>query len=569
MKASLMNWIKRRQAAVASLVRRLGARAYLLFALVFTTLIVADLGLLNMVAAADTKLFDTLISHRLLAPKPDPDIVILDIDEASLAGMAREQGRWPWPNRVLGDMVRGLEAQQPRAIVFDILFSDPDVQRPESDAAFNADIARSTTTFFPMLRLDPQNDRLSRIPVGALPGARAVQPGAEAQTPIAIILPKVPAALDNGRLGTHQVTPDADGIIRRYPTWIEHAGWRIPSMPQRIAEEFGFPGADQTEVLINWRGKPFSYQFVSFVDVYRDLKSEQKQRPVDEFRNKIVIIGSTAPSLFDIKGTPMAHIHPGVEIMATAIDNFKNGDYLRERPKWVMKLAALLLIWCMAIALYRQTRIEVFDTVFGALQGALVVLAFAVVNLTDWYLDASAPLSLGLSYFALSRVYYGLARNWLANSRVQDMESQTQGRRLLAVLAIRLEGATAAQRRRLKGDLDHLVARSRHEAGRIVDLIEDPGFVQKVFSDVMLVYWLLEDPTDNWQEDAVMIEQGLALTRATDVASGSLRFARRHELICWETTNGWTASAFATILAAMNDTVSVAASPPTEQEIDR
>jgi len=564
-----MSWIKSRQAVVVSLVRRLGARAYLAFALVFTTLIVADLGLLNMVAAADTKLFDTLISHRLLVPKPDQDIVILDIDEASLAGMAKEQGRWPWPNRVLGEMVRGLEAQQPRAIVFDILFSDPDVQRPESDAAFNADIARSTTTFFPMLRLDPQNDRLSRIPVGALPGARALQPGAEANTPIAIILPKVPAALDNGRLGTHQVTPDADGIIRRYPTWIEHAGWRIPSMPQRIAEEFGYPGADQPETLLNWRGKPFTYQYVSFVDVYRDLKAGKKQRPIDEFKDKIVIIGSTAPSLFDIKGTPMAHIHPGVEIMATAIDNFKNGDYLRERPKWVMKLAALLLIWGMAIALYRQTRIEVFDTVFGALQGALVALAFAVVNLTDWYLDASAPLSLGLSYFALSRVYYGLSKNWLANSRVQDMERQPQGQRLLAVLAVRLEGATASQRRRLKGDLDHLVARSRHEAGRIVDLIEDPGFVQKVFSDVMLVYWLLEDPADNWQEDAVMIEQGLTLKRAAEVAGGHLRFARRHELIRWETTNGWTASAFTTILAAMNDTVSVAASLPTDQEKHR
>lgn len=569
MSMALMSWIKGRQAAVVSLVRRLGARAYLAFALVFTTLIVADLGLLNMVAAADTKLFDTLISHRLLVPKPDPDIVILDIDEASLAGMAKEQGRWPWPNRVLGEMVRGLEAQQPRAIVFDILFSDPDVQRPESDAAFNADIARSTTTFFPMLRLDPQNDRLSRIPVGALPGARALQSGADPNTPIAIILPKVPAALDNGRLGSHQVTPDADGIIRRYPTWIEHAGWRIPSMPQRIAEEFAYPGADQPETLLNWRGKPFTYQYVSFVDVYRELKAEKKQRPADEFKGKIVIIGSTAPSLFDIKGTPMAHIHPGVEIMATAIDNFKNGDYLRERPKWVMKLAALLLIWGMAIALYRQTRIEVFDTVFGALQGALVVLAFAVVNLTDWYLDASAPLSLGLSYFALSRVYYGLSKNWLANSRVQDMERQAQGQRLLAVLAVRLEGATASQRRRLKGDLDHLVARSRHEAGRIVDLIEDPGFVQKVFSDVMLVYWLLEDPADNWQEDAAMIEQGLMLTRAADVVDGHLRFARRQELIRWETTNGWTASAFTTILAAMNDTVSVAASLPTDQENHR
>lgn len=559
------SWLDRRRAALVSLVRRLGARAYLVFALVFTILIVADLGLLNLVAAADTKLFDSLISHRLITPRADPDIVILDIDEASLAGMAKEHGRWPWPNRVLGEMVRGLEAQQPRAIVFDILFSDPDVQRPDSDAAFNAAIARSTTTFFPMLRLDPQNDRLSRIPVGALPGARAVRESADAQAPIAIILPKVPAALDNGRLGTHQVTPDADGIIRRYPTWIEHAGWRIPSLPQRIAEAFQFPGSEQAEVLLNWRGPPFTYRYVSFVEVYRDLQAEKKQRPADEFKDKIILIGSTAPSLFDIKGTPMARIHPGVEILATSIDNFKNGDYLRERPKWVMKLAALLLIWSMAIALYRQTRIEVFDTVFGALQGGLVVLAFAVVNLSNWYLDTSAPLSLGLAYFTLSRVYYGLSRKWLANSRVQDMAGLARGQRLLAVLAVRLEGSSAAQRRRLKADLDRLVARSRHDAGRIVDLIEDPGFVQKVFADAMLVYWLLDELQTDWQQDANLIETGLGTRREADLASGRLHFARRHAVLAWEAPHGWTAPAFATILAALNDTVRVAVPSPTDQ----
>jgi CHASE2 domain-containing sensor protein len=558
-------WLDHRRAALVSLVRRLGARAYLVFALIFTTLIVADLGLLNLVAAADNKLFDSLISHRLLTPKADPDIVILDIDEASLAGMAKEHGRWPWPNRVLGEMVRGLEAQQPRAIVFDILFSDPDVQRPDSDAAFNADIARSTTTFFPMLRLDPRNDHLSRIPVGALPGARAVQEGADAQAPIAIILPKVPAALDNGRLGTHQVTPDKDGVIRRYPTWIEHAGWRIPSLPQRIAQEFQFPDSDQAEVLLNWRGPPFTYRYVSFVDVYRDLQAGKKQRPSDEFKDKIILIGSTAPSLFDVKGTPMARIHPGVEILATAIDNFQHGDYLRERPKWVMKLAALLLIWSMAIALYRQTRIEVFDTVFGALQGGLVVLAFAVVNLSSWYLDASAPLSLGLAYFTLARVYYGLSRKWLANSRVQDMAGLARGQRLLAVLAVRLEGSSAAQRRRLKADVDQLVARSRHDAGRIVDLIEDPGFVQKVFADVMLVYWLLEDVQTDWQQDADLIETGLGARRGADLASGRLHFARRQAVLAWQTPHGWTAPAFATILAALNDTVRAAVPSPTDQ----
>ena len=122
--------MRRLQATTISLVRRLGARAYLILAAVFSVLIVADLGVTSLVSAAETRLFDLLISHRIATPKPDPDIVILDIDEASLAGMADEHGRWPWPNSVFGELVTALEKQKPRAIVFDILFSDRDTQRP-------------------------------------------------------------------------------------------------------------------------------------------------------------------------------------------------------------------------------------------------------------------------------------------------------------------------------------------------------------------------------------------------------------------------------------------------------
>lgn len=554
---------QRLQAGTVSLVRRLGARAYLVLAAIFSLLIVADLGLLNLVSAAETRLFDLLISHRMVTPKPDADIVILDIDEASLAGMAPEHGRWPWPNRVFGELVDAIEQQKPRAIVFDILFSDRDTLRPESDAAFDAAIARSKTTFFPMLRLDPQNDRLSRIPIGLLPGVRPLAGGGDASAHIAMILPKVPAAIDNGRLGTHQVTPDKDGVIRRYPAWLEHAGWRIPSLPQRVAEEFAFPGVERLgrrDVLLNWRGPPFSYRYLSLVEVYRDLKSATPARPRDEFAGKIVVIGSTAPSLFDVKGTPMARIHPGVEILATAIDNFKHGDALHERPPWLMIGAALLLIWSMAIALYRQIHIDVFDTVFGVLQGALVLLAYAVVNLSAWYLDTSAPLSLGVMYFTVARLYYGVAHGWLADSQLQNMLALPRGSRLLAVLALRLDGARAAERRRLKGELDRLVAASSLGAGRISRLIEDPGFVQDVFADTMLVYWLADDPAADWQADAGRIEAALRHARPKLGWERRLVCGRHSALVSWQTKEEWKAAAASTILAALTATLT----PPSE-----
>lgn len=555
--------LQRLQATTIVLVRRLGARAYLILAAVFSLLIVADLGMTNLVSAAETRLFDLLISHRITTPKPDPDIVILDIDEASLAGMAAEHGRWPWPNSVFGELVTALEKQKPRAIIFDILFSDRDTQRPASDAAFNAVIAQSTTSFFPMLRLDPRNDHLSRIPTALLPGVRPLQDKGDADATIAMILPKVPAAMDNGRLGTHQVTPDKDGVIRRYPAWLEHAGWRIPSLPQRITEEFGYAGVEQLgrrEVLLNWRGPPFTYRYVSLVELYRDMKRGKPQRPADEFAGKIIVIGSTAPALFDVKGTPLARIHPGVEILATAIDNFKNGDALHERPSWVMIGAALLLIWSMAIALYRQIHIDVFDRVFAILQGGLVLIAYAVVNLSPWYLDTSAPLSLGVMYFTVVRLYYGVYHGWLANSRQKDLLSRPRGTRLLAVLALRLEGANAAERRRFKGELDRLVASSPQDAGRISRLIEDPGFVRDVFADTMLVYWLAEDTGTDWRSDAARIEAALRRARPKQHWDRRLICGESSATVSWQSTGEWKAAAASTILAALAATLT----PPLE-----
>jgi len=538
------------------LVRRIGGGAYLVLAAVFSLLIVADTGVLNLVAAAETRLFDMLITKRIVVPRADPDIVIIDIDEASLAGMAKEHGRWPWPNSVLGDLVTGIEQQQPRAIVFDILFSDRDTLRPQSDEAFNTVIAGSTTTFFPMLRLDPKNDHLSRITPGMLPGVTKLGTSASdngKDTTIAIILPKVTAAIDNGRLGTHQVVPDKDGVIRRYPAWLMHDGWRIPSLPQRIAEEFSYPGSRQQEVLLNWRGPPFTYHYAAFVDVYRDLQRDKKQRPAYEFTGKIVVIGSTAPSLFDVKGTPMARIHPGVEILATAIDNFKNDDWLRERPPWLMIAATLVLIWSMSFALYRQVRIDIFDTVFAGLQGGLILAAFATLNLSHWYLDTSAPLSLGVIYFTVVRLYYGFSMQALANTRTDEIVDMSAGHRHIAVFAIELQDARPAERRRLKVELNRFVARSNLGAGRIAELVEDPGLVRGAFADVMLVYWLMEAADDAWMAEADTLTNTLQQGQAGRRWAQRLKFYRHGAVVDWTTPGGWKHAVRRTILLALGN----------------
>lgn len=542
-------WLERLRQGSVLVLRRLGARAYLGLAWVLSMLLLVDMGQVGLLVSADTRLFDTLVAHRIHLAAPDPELVIVDIDEASLASMANEYGRWPWPNVVLGELVQHIEAQGPRALVFDILFSDADVHRPASDAVFNAVVAASRTTFFPMLRLAPHNDALSRIPASALPGAWPLHAQADPTRTVAMVLPKVPAALDQGRLGTHQLTPDKDGVVRRYPAWVEVGDWGIPSLPQRVNATLQGRGVAQREVLLNWRGKPFAYPYVSFETVYRQMRGEAGVQPNVDFHNKIVLIGSTAPSLFDVKGTPMARIHPGVEVLATAIDNFRHGDYLHELPAWVVRLVALGLIWVMAWALYKQVRIEVFDTLFGVTHGLLVGGAFLLLNVSNWYVDTSVPLSLGVLFFTLCRLYHRVSHRLLATGEVRALGPK--GECLLALLAVRLDGMQNAERRALKGLLDRLVADSPLQAGRTSRLVEDPGFVQSVLADVMLVHWLCPDLQAPWQQDAQRIQAALQTHFSAQVQTGRLGFVLTARTLNWQTSQGWNGLALMLILDAL------------------
>ncbi|HLY96885.1 MAG TPA: CHASE2 domain-containing protein, partial [Sideroxyarcus sp.] len=362
---------------------------------------------LHITSEMRTAAFDAMVRYRIAPPRPDPDIVIVDIDEASLAAMATDYGRWPWPRQVLGEFLENIEKQQPKAVVFDILFSDADVFNPDSDAYFDAAIAKTSNTFFPMLLLDPSTDATSEIKAAQIPGVRPVpDEEPEQDATIGVVLPHFQAALTGGRLGTHNATVDSDGVLRNYPVYFADYGWQIPSLPARVAREFGWPEPGTQRMLLNWRGKPFSYRYVSFADVFQDMASKAKKRAPNEFKGKIVIIGSTAAGLFDQHATPMARIHPGVEILATAIDNYKHGDSLRfpEGRIWNL-LITLTIIWMTAWAFYREEGRGNIDRLFGLSQVILIAFSFASINFTNTYINLAGPVMLGIAYFTLARVY--------------------------------------------------------------------------------------------------------------------------------------------------------------------
>jgi adenylate cyclase len=442
MKLQLLLFSRLRNAFAAFstlLARRWKNNFYLYLAVLFSLLALADTAFLHVTANMRQAAFDSMMRYRIMVSKPDPDIVIVDINEASLAAMANDYGRWPWPRQVLGEFLEQIEKQQPKAVVFDILFSDADVYNPDSDAYFNAAIAATNNTFFPILRLDPDSDKLSQIKPAMIPGVQALSGEAEQDATVAVVLPPFAAAIKGGRLGTHNIYPDADGVVRNYQIYSDDYGWKLPSLPARLAAAESWPETDEQQVLLNWRGPPFSYHYVSFSDVYTDLGSKIKKRPANEFTNKIVIIGSTAPSLFDSKPTPLSKIHPGVEIMATAMDNMKHGDYLRfPEARVPYLLLALAVVWLTAIGFYRNAGRAKIDLLFGFSQFILIGISYASINFTDTYINLTGPLTVGLLYFTIARIYSSATSKALEQNMVR-ISLERSGELQATLLLIRLD----------------------------------------------------------------------------------------------------------------------------------
>jgi len=404
------------------LATKLRRNFYLYLAALFSVAVVLDVFVFHQIVDLRQRAYDMVIKNRIIKPKPDPDIVIVDINEKSLSDMAAEYGRWPWPRSVLGEFVEQLQAQGPRAIVFDVLFSDPDVYNPDSDAYFNEVIAATDDTFFPILRLPEENDRLSQLKPTMIPGVKPIAGEAQQDVTVAMVMPFFKAGVESGRLGTHNIYPDKDGIVRSYPMYHDVGGWRIPALPLRVGEVLGWTTPERENILLNWRGKPFTYRYVTFSDVYFDMLSREKKRPQDEFAGKIVLIGSTAPSLFDIKPTSMAKVFPGVEVLATAIDNVKHDDYIRvPRSRIPALIAALVILWATALGFYKDIEAERFRKIFGLSQVGLLVISYLSINLSNFYLNLTGPVLIGFVYFSIAKIYQlatarALERNVLAES---------------------------------------------------------------------------------------------------------------------------------------------------------
>lgn len=489
---------------LSTLSNRLGNRFYIGLA------VVVGLAAVFAIASGSTagmknKAYDLIMKTRFLHPAADPGIVIVDIDESALAAMAPEYGRWPWPRNIMGELVEGIVQQQPKAIVFDIAFSDPDVFNLDGDRYFRDVIAATPNTFFPMIRLTQENDPRSQLRVMQLPGVSKLDPAASETATLAVILPFFFDVLTDRRLGTNNIYTGEDGMVRIYDIYADEYGWRVGSLPANVVAGLGGALPDQADILLNWRDRPPSYQRVSFHEVYLDLQKSKKTRPADEFAGKIVIIGSTAPSLFDLKTTPMAKAHPGVEILATAIDNLKNSDYLTELPPWIYILVTLSAVAVLAAAFMYKVDQFLINLAFTFLQSGFLAVSYLTLNFSTVFVDLTAPFAFSLVYFTVARFNY-LFAGYRRSGQPFFSTTLDAGNRCRVALAqchihLRNQRARLALRASIKKQISH----TRY--GLVTTpLFKGMPLLYSFFRHTVVLYWLApEEKSAEMMQDVVTV----------------------------------------------------------------
>jgi adenylate cyclase len=476
----------------------------------FVLALVADVVWFGVLGGSDHRLSDALIRAASKSHPPDPDIVMLVADDRSVAILGEEVDRWPWPREVFGEVARYVAAQQPAAIVFDMVFADPDRARPQSDAALSRMLAGLPNVYIALVRGDPAADGVG-VSLRALAPYVGLDPAAQAYAKADILLPR---ALDRGvwRLGAINFVGDEDGVGRRYPIWIDVFGWRLPSMGARVARDLGYPVPDRPDIILAWPATP--HPIVPFVEVWDEMhraaRGEKAQRPRDEFAGKVVMFGANASGIPDTHPTPMTRTHFGLDFIATAVDNLKHRDYLTAAPRYVAAALGLLLL-AIVFAGYRAGKNSVkVGAMLLAASAALVGIAYAAID-RRLVLHVATPLWFAWAFYAVIALRTYLAERDLRRRATETFSrfvnpvvvgqllsegglSQEGAARDITVLFCDIRGFTTLSEGMEPKALIELL--NRHFSCHVEIIFRHGGTLDKFIGDAMMALWgaPLDDP---------------------------------------------------------------------------
>ena len=365
------------------------------------------------------------IQPRVASTRP---VVIVDIDDQSLT----ELGQWPWPRNLIADMVDRLFRLRAVVVGFDVVFAEPDRLSPHLIIQQLPALGKEAVAALQAL---PSNDaffaeslRRGRVVLGQAPTqqntAAQLRPLARKSALAEVggdprrymfafggIVRNIEQLEQSAKgLGSITSVPDVDGVARRVPLVVRVGGEVIPSLSvemlrlatgqSTVVVRSNVAGIDSVivggvAIQTERDGRkwvhfapPDPARYVSAADVLRGSVAPER------IAGKLVLVGTSATGLKDVKTTPMSPETPGVEVHAQLLEAVLSGSNL-VRPNYALgaELTALVGITLVVAAL----------TAFGGALATLGVGGVLATGLTtgSWYLYSREGVLIDIAFPAI------------------------------------------------------------------------------------------------------------------------------------------------------------------------
>ncbi len=467
-----------------------------------------------------------------------PKVKLVLVDQSSLDWASRQMGwQWPWPREIYGVVLDYLKRAGAKAVVFDVLFTEPSIMGVYDDEALGAAIER-TGQFVGAVFLGTQTDQTTTWPEGVnenplqIAGLKewlAAHPTAaeEMASPgAAFPIPEITAAAD--WLANVREVPDGDGIYRRVMPFrlfdgrvlpsLGVAGWlageSLPLTAQLEASELQLaarriPLDAKGRMILKFRGPSGTHEAYTASSVILSELSilDGQPPPIPDagiFKDAYVVFGFSAPGLKDLRATPMGGDYPGPEIYATQLDNLLADDFLRDAPRplfwgWLVLLA---LATGLAAVFSRKT----WQPVIVALVGMLAAVGGTFAGWSaGWVWPMAAPIATAIlallcgaiMNFLLEgrqkRFIKGAFKHYLSADVIdQIMKNPDQlklggERRELTIFFSDLQGFSGISERLGPEELTQLLNDYLSDMTDI--LMEEGGTLDKYEGDAIIAFW--------------------------------------------------------------------------------
>ena len=528
---------------------------------------------LELVEQLSSALYDYRL--RLTMPSTKDDrIVILDIDEKSL----KEEGRWPWSRDRLALLMDKLFDRYGIAVVgFDVVFAEKDESsglkvlqnlgqnQLKSDPQFQSVL----TQIQPQLEYDKLfADKISNRNVvlgyyltgqkdnnisGQLPSP-TFSPGTFKGHPIGFTtwngyganLPELQQAAASA--GHFNPLVDFDGRVRRVPMLVEYDGAYYESLSLAVVRTLlgnpqlhpgyaeskatGYAGLEWLELdagsklripvdgdvatFIPYRGKQGSFPYISISDVLHDRVE------VDQLKNKIVLVGTTAPGLMDMRATPVAEVYPGVEVHANMISGILD-QKVKERPAYMLGAE---VIWLLLIGIALSFLLPLFSPIKAILASGFMLVATTMLSLAMWsswnvlmpvanslvMVALLFALNMSYGYFVESRtkrLITSLFGKYVPSELVDEMSKNPEQvvsmegeSREMTILFSDVRGFTTISEGLDPKELSQLMNEFLTPLSRVISKYH--GKVDKYMGDCIMAFWGAPKPLPDHARNAIL-----------------------------------------------------------------